>query len=162
MWLCKHKGDEIIRSDYGLLEDEVGMDFTNPDKITGGITVLCVGDMRKWTQFSYVCDWTLNVSDLKLSQSVDIKEYELQFVIGSRGTCADSFRPPVQGKAVLGLAIVVMAVVLCGAVELFVYSEQLESRQYQTRHSGHRAVILSQLPSPGIATVVRPPLKNSK
>jgi hypothetical protein len=132
----------MVCSGYGLLEDEVGMELSDPDQIDGGVKVLYLGDMRKWTQVSYVCDRALNASDLKLPTSVDIEGYELQFVIGSRMACADPFLTatplvtltlspgptptpsPREVKAVSGgsvfLAIVLIPVVLYVVVGVFV------------------------------------------
>jgi hypothetical protein len=95
VWLCTQEADEVICSGYGLLEDEVGMELLNPGEITGGVNVLYLGDMRKWTQVSYVCDRTIGFDELILPKSVDIEQYELQFAIGSRSACADPFRTPV-------------------------------------------------------------------
>jgi hypothetical protein len=100
VWLCTQEADEVVCSGYGLLEDEVGMELSNPDQITGGVTVLYLGDMRKWTQVSYVCNRTIGFDELILPNSVDIEEYELQFMIGSRSACADPFStatPPPTG-----------------------------------------------------------------
>jgi hypothetical protein len=95
VWLCTEEGEEVICSGYGLLEDEVVMGLSNPEDITGGVTVLYMGDMRKWTKVLYICDHTMDFDELILPNSVSIKEYELDFTIISRRACADPFRTPV-------------------------------------------------------------------
>lgn len=92
IYLCNTTNHHCIG--YGMLSNDILIDFESSYDITEGVKVDYYGDIGRTAVVNYVCDSTLGQNDISIDDEIEIYKKELFFTVKSKQACGSNNPQP--------------------------------------------------------------------